>query len=144
LELTLGALILLCVIASSVRWQPKVSRLTLFSAGLVSGVSGTATAVGGPPVALVLQNEESSRLRATMASYFLVGTSLSLVSLAAVGKFGSFEMARVLVLVPSVLLGFGLSCLLARRLNGLRVRPAILLVSGASALLLLIRGLGGL
>ena len=143
LEMTLGGLILICVIASGIRWQPRVSRTSLLAAGLVSGVSGTATAVGGPPVALVLQNEQAARLRATMAGYFLVGTTLSLASLAWVGKFGRAELLRVGLLVPAVLVGFALSCTLARRLEGVRLRPMILAVSGASALVLLLRGLSG-
>ena len=48
-------------------------------AGAASGVMGTATAIGGPPMALVWQRNSGARLRGTMSGFFLVGSAMSLV-----------------------------------------------------------------
>ena len=54
-------------------------------AGATSGVLGTATAIGGPPMALVWQRKSGARLRGTMSGFFLVGSVMSIAALAATG-----------------------------------------------------------
>ncbi len=51
-------------------------------AGAASGVLGTATAIGGPPMALVWQRNTGARLRGTMSGFFLVGSVMSIAALA--------------------------------------------------------------
>ena len=49
---------------------------------------GTISSVGGPPVALLYQDERGSEVRGTLSSIFAVGALFSLVVLAVVGEFG--------------------------------------------------------
>ncbi len=109
--------------------------------GLLSGVAGTTTGVGGPPLGLTLQYLPPRRLRGTMSVYFLVGASLSLVSLAVAGEFGSRHLVAVALLVPGQLLGYVLSGRLAKVLDRGYTRPALLTISVAAAVSLLIRAL---
>ncbi len=109
--------------------------------GFVSGVSGTATGVGGPPLALTLQNIPPRQLRGTMSVYFLLGASVSLVLLAAWGQFGTRHLLAVAILVPGQLLGFLLSGRLVPLLERGYTRPALLVISVASALSVLLRAL---
>ena len=54
-------------------------------AGATSGVLGTATSIGGPPMALVWQRSTGARLRGTMSGFFLIGSVMSIGVLALTG-----------------------------------------------------------
>jgi hypothetical protein len=50
-------------------WVPAARRRNVVIAGATSGRLGTATSIGGPPVALVWQRNSGARLRGTMAGF---------------------------------------------------------------------------
>jgi uncharacterized membrane protein YfcA len=137
-----AALVLIAVAmtASGLSLRPK--RATLLAAGAMSGFMGTVAAIGGPPVALVYQHSPGPELRSTLAGYFVAGSSMSLVGLAAVGRFGLDELLLAAVLAPAVLVGYVASLGLARWLDRGRTRTAILVVSALSAALVLVQELG--
>ena len=64
-------------------WRASRCRSTgtLSVAGFASGITGTATSIGGPPIAIVYQHRPAREIRTTMAVYFLIGAALSLVAL---------------------------------------------------------------
>jgi uncharacterized protein len=119
----------------------KPSATTLLVAGALSGFMGTAASVGGPPVALVYQNEAGPRLRSTLNGYFLVGTVMSLGALLLVGRIGSAEIAWAIVLVPGVVVGFFCSAPAARWLDAKRrgLRTALLIFSATSGVVVVAR-----
>ena len=117
------------------------SRSFIAAGGLVSGVAGTATGVGGPPLALTLQHLPPRELRGTMSVYFLLGASISLCFLAVAGEFGIRHLISVALLVPGQLVGFFLSGPLAKVLDRGYARPALLTISVAAAVSLLIKAL---
>ncbi len=119
---------------------PKGRRVITLG-GFVSGVAGTTTGVGGPPLALTLQHVPPRQLRGTMSAYFVLGASLSLVVLAAWGEFGTRDLLAVALLVPGQLLGYLVSGRLVRVLDRGYTRPALLVISVAAALSLLVRAL---
>lgn len=112
-------------------------------AGVVSGVTGTATSIGGPPLALVYQDVEGTRLRATMAVYFLVGALMSLAGLGLAGELRASDLLLAALLSPVLLLGFALAGPLRRRLDAGWTRPAVLVLCSASSLALLVRSVLG-
>ena len=122
-------------------WHARPTPRALVAAGLVSGVSGTATSVGGPPVALLYQRSEAQVLRATMGVYFLVGNVVSVATLSLAGAVGRRDLLRAAVLLPFVVAGFLASGPLRGRVDGDRLRLAVLLLSAGSALVLLARTL---
>ncbi|GAA4096431.1 MULTISPECIES: sulfite exporter TauE/SafE family protein [Actinomadura] len=135
----IGAVVLAALAASA--WSGTVPRnpATLTTAGLLAGATGTASAIGGPPIALLYQRESGPRVRATLAVFFTVGAILSLVTLAAAGQLPHEQVVAGLALTPFVLTGFAVAGPLRRYLDGGRMRNAITVVVGVSALSLIVR-----
>ena len=138
------AVVVLGAVALSVTaWDARPTPRALLTAGLISGVGGTATSVGGPPVALLYQRSSGGTLRATMGMYFLIGNVSSVLALAAAGEVAVRDVTRAVLLLPFLLVGFLLSGPLRRHVDGSRLRVAVLAVSAGSAVLLLVRTLLG-
>ncbi len=114
---------------------------TLLGAGMLSGFSGTAVSIGGPPMALVLQRESGARLRGTLSAFFVVGISMSLVGLRIAGRLGRTELLLSLALLPGILLGYLISRHTARLLDRGYTRSAVLAVSGAAGVVVIIKQL---
>ena len=134
-----GAVVLIAVVMSVLRIKIRPAPSSLAGAGLLSGVMGTSVAIGGPPIALLLQDEHGARLRGTLSGFFLVGASVSLFALVLVARFGLEELALALVLLPGMLLGFWISGHTARFLDRGYTRVAILLLATAGAVVIILR-----
>jgi uncharacterized protein len=137
LALTLALVVLLGVTLTVRGWRPRTSRLALVTAGTASGVMGTATSIGGPPMALVWQESSGPRLRGTMSAFFLVGSALSLVALGLVGAVGTETIRKAGALMPAVLTGYVASRFVNRKLDQRRLRRFALVVSTVGALVLI-------
>ncbi|WP_236051431.1 sulfite exporter TauE/SafE family protein [Nonomuraea cypriaca] len=107
--------------------------VTITSAGFVAGVTGTATGIGGPPIALVYQNAKGPQIRATLAMFFFLSAAQSLVVLAMVGELPADALRLGATMIVPMLLGFLVSGPLRRYLDGGKVRVAVLVVAAASA-----------
>lgn len=141
LSVFLASVILAGAALSLAPIRVPAGRRVIALGGFVSGVSGTTTGVGGPPVGLALQHIPPRQLRGTMAAYFVLGVSVSLALLAAWGEFGTRHLLAVAFLVPGQLVGYLVSGRLARVLDRGYSRPVLLTISVAAALSLLIRAL---
>jgi uncharacterized protein len=139
LAILLALVVLTAVLLSLGGWRVRPTPGTLVTAGTASGFMGTATSIGGPPMAIVYQRRAGPELRATLAAYFLVGAAFSLALLAVAGEFRGPELVHGLVLLPGVLVGFACSRLAAPLLDRGYTRAAVLSFSSASALALLIQ-----
>ena len=73
--------------------------------------------------------------------YFIVGALLSLVTLAAAGQLPAVQVVAGLALMPFVLVGFAAAGPLRRYLDAGRLRAALLIVVGSSAVALIVRNL---
>jgi len=140
-ELAFGILILAGVILSIAGLNPRLNALNSTIAGGASTYMGTITAVGGPPIALIYQNEKGPLVRANMSAFFLVASFLSLTALIFSGYLGMLELKLFAATFPGVLLGFWLSGRLVHRIPFERLRPLILGVAGVAGAAALIRGL---
>lgn len=140
-DAALGAIVLAGVALSVGRRSFSPGRTTLTTAGFASGVMGTLSSIGGPPVALVYPHDDPGRFRATLSAHFIVGGALSLVAIGAVGRFGTLELALSALLVPPVLAGFWLSRFTLRHVDATRLRRGILGLSSVAGLLVLGRAL---
>jgi uncharacterized membrane protein YfcA len=125
------------VVLAFAGWAPVPGRLSLISAGAASGVMGTTTSIGGAPMALIWQRSHGPRLRGTMSAFFLVGSSISLVALVAVGAVTRQTVSLALWMIPAVLLGYLLSRYANRLLDHRRLRLVALGVSTLGAVLLI-------
>jgi hypothetical protein len=83
-------------------------------------------------------------LRATLGLLYFVSSLVMLMALHLAGRFGWPEVWLALQLVPGVLAGYWLSSHLAGWLDRGRTRGAVLALSVASALALMVQSLGRL
>jgi uncharacterized protein len=143
LALMLAGVVLGGVALTSVGWIPAPHRRNLVLAGAASGVLGTATAIGGPPMALVWQNSSGPQLRGTMSGFFLVGSLMSIAVLALTGAVDGHTLSSFALLTPAVVLGYGLSRLLNQLLDRQRQRRMAIAISAIGAIVLIIRQLVG-
>jgi uncharacterized membrane protein YfcA len=141
LGVAVGLMVLLMVVMTWRVVDVPVNRGTLSAAGFLGGITGTATSIGGPPFALLYQHRPPQQIRTTMAVYFLVGAGLSLVGLLLAGHLTAAQLWAALTLFPALLLGVVVGALSRRHLPVHLVRPAVLAVSAASALVLLVRSI---
>lgn len=139
--LTTGFLVLVAVALSASGLRLRFTPPILVQVGVVSGFMGTTSSMSGPPIALVYQHETGPRVRATLATYFLLGDSLSLFALAAAGHFGREQLLASAALLPPVALGYALALRVGRLLDGGYTRPAVLGVATLTSVWLIAKQL---
>jgi len=137
-ELYFGLLLLVGIGLAATRWHPRPTPGTLVTAGAASGFMATTVAVGGPPIALVYQRATGPVIRSTLAAYFVVGIAFSLLALAVGGQVDIRDVRLGLALLPGTVAGFACSRPLARRLDQGWTRPAVLVLSAVSAIVVLV------
>jgi len=141
LGLFFGLSLLAAVVLS---WQMiaiPLNRLSLSIGGFMSGLFGTATSVGGPPIAMVYMEEKRTTARNEIAAFFLIGTPISILMLIAQGGFGLLEVAMTVKMLPALLLGWWFGIRLDRLIQPGTAKPAILAVSLLSALAVIVDAL---
>ncbi len=132
------ALVILLVVTISLRgYELPFNRPNLVIASLLSGVTNTIAAVGGPPMALVYQAQRGPHLRATLSVIFAIGTTISMAALWAFGQFGLRDLVLGGLLLPSIFAGFFASRYLAPWVDARALRPAVLTLAGGSAVVIL-------
>lgn len=143
LGIAVGLMVLASVLLTIRALRVPVNRGTLLTAGFVSGITGTTTSIGGPPLALLFQHRSPRQIRSTLAVYFLLGAGFSLVGLGLTGSLDRPTFLLAMLMVPCLPLGFVVSRLLHRAVPAHHIRGGVLLVCGLSALVLLLRSLLG-
>ncbi|MEV5350836.1 sulfite exporter TauE/SafE family protein [Streptomyces achromogenes] len=113
-------------------------RAAYVGAGAVTGLTETATGVGGPPLALVYQHRPPAELRSTVAACFLVGEVASLALLFGTGKAQPTELGQAALLLPAIAAGAWLSRLVHHRLDARRMRLFVLVFALVSGLVLML------
>jgi uncharacterized membrane protein YfcA len=138
-ELVFGLMLLVAVGLSVVKTDIRPSKWLVLGAGTISGLMGTTTSVGGPPLAFIYQHSTGPRLRATMSVYFLAAGTLAVGGLALAGRFGLGELKLSLYLIPGLVVGLLVSNHTRGWLKKEYVRPAVLLLCSVAALFVLAR-----
>jgi uncharacterized membrane protein YfcA len=119
--------------------RAAVTTPNLVAAGLLSGVTGTLTSVGAPPILMLYQHHAASEARPTLNAFFLLGVVLSLIVLAFGGRISAQDWSFSLAMMPATALGFALAPLLLRWLDGRSLRPVILSLASLASVLILLR-----
>ena len=114
-------------------------RGAFVGAGLVTGITETATGIGGPPLALVYQHQPAPTMRSTIALCFLLGELVSLAVLLATGRVGLPQLQAAALLLPALVVGAVLSRLVHRRVNGRLLRIFVQVFAIVSGLVLLVK-----
>jgi uncharacterized membrane protein YfcA len=144
LALAIAGVVLAGVLVTSMGWAPTPRRRNLVLAGATSGVLGTATSIGGPPMALVWQRSTGAELRGTMSGFFLIGSVLSIGMLSLTGSIDGDTWRWFAFLIPATVVGYALSRWANRLLNPQRQRWTAIFVSAAGAGVLVVQQVGAL
>jgi len=134
-----GLLVLAVALASAYAPAFEPRPRNLFVAGMLTGVSGTAAAVGGPFVAMTLQHDEPARIRATLAGFFTFGSAVSLAALASAGELPPEQLWWGAAFVPFLVVGYVLAGPVVRRLDQGRLRTAMLWFCVVAAVSIMLR-----
>lgn len=141
LSLLFGSMVILAVSISFAGFDLPPTPWSVFGAGTFSGFMGTAASIGGAPMALVYQRQKGPRIRGTLAAIFIFGTIISITSLAFIGRFGLREIQAALLLFPGNIFGFLLSSRTARVLDRGFMRPAVLVASSISGMIVVVKNI---
>jgi len=139
LTMLVGGMTILAALATLFAPPFRAGPRAFVGAGVVTGITETATGIGGPPLALVYQHHSAATLRATVALCFLVGQVVSLAALAIAGRATGAQLEIALLLVPPLAIGAVLSRHAHHRLDGRVFRGFVLAFAIVSGVVLLIR-----
>jgi uncharacterized membrane protein YfcA len=114
-------------------------RSAFVTVGVLTGISETATGIGGPPLALAYQHHRPEVLRATVAGCFLAGELLSLGVLGATGRTSLQQAIFAALLLPFLAMGGFVSSFLRSRVNARILRAFVLAFAVTSGAILVIR-----
>lgn len=124
--------------ANFLRLDIPLSPRNLGIAGFLSGVMGTSTSIGGPPVAILMQGQQANVIRGNLAAFYVFSSAISLLMLLLMGYLGPRELVLAAPLIPAALLG----SVLASRLHGFIkeevMRKGCLLLCGISVAMMLL------
>lgn len=140
-ELLFAILVMLGAVLSALGWHVRPTPRNVTIASMISGFMSVVSSVGGPPMALVYQNEEGPRIRSTISAIFMIGGLISLAGLWWAGRFHMVELLLGLLLMPGVVIGFTISRYTTAWFDRERIKPAVLVISAMSALVVMFRAL---
>ncbi|MEE3327655.1 MAG: sulfite exporter TauE/SafE family protein [Myxococcota bacterium] len=140
-DLAFGSLVMTAALLSGAGLHFTANRSSALIAGGASGLMGTISSIGGPPMAIIYQNSSTGTLRGTLAGYFAAGTAFTLIALWWVGRFGQDEVLLGLMLTPGTIVGFGLGHISRGLVPDKVIRPLIVGLSFLSGLFVLVRAL---
>lgn len=141
IALVVGIMVLLVVVVSLTPLSVRATVPHALGAGAITGVAGTAASIGGPFFAMVLQHEPPSRVRSTLAAFFVLGSATSLVALAVAGQLHLAQLQAGAVWVPFLALGLWLGRPLRRAVSPTRMRPVVLAFCTVASLVVIARAL---
>lgn len=123
----------------NIQAQPNTKNHII--AGFFSGLGGTTTGIGGPPMALLYQHQQGDFVRANLSAFFVIGCLISLAGMAIGGFVTVQSWIYFLYFLPATLIGVWLGMKVKHRLKPAFMRPAILLLCSGSAAALLLQTL---
>lgn len=138
--LIFGSLIALAVLVSVSGFTIPFTHQTVGIAGAVSGFTAAITSVGGPPMAVVYQNQKAAYARPTLQTYFAMGSFATLCILAVAGQVGRHDAMLAVLLLPALALGVIIGPKLRPFLDK-SFRPFLLGSAAIAAVMLIFKGL---
>lgn len=134
-------LIAVALSMAGLRFSATPGRVS--GAGVASGIMGTMTSVGAPPIAIVLQHAAPPRLRATLGMVLFLGSIFSLAMLALAKRYTGYHAGLALSLAPFLLAGFAVSNRLRTLLPPRAVRGVLLAACAMGAVGVLVKSFWG-
>lgn len=138
LSIFIGCAVLFAMTLSSLGWSPRPTTLNTLIAGVASGILGTSTSIGGPPMALIMKRFDPDRTRGTLAGTFVLGTLVSLIILAFSGQISSTQMGAAAVYLPLVIVGLIAANHLNQFIDRNLLNRIVIIVAISAALMLIV------
>lgn len=135
-----GVVILFAVVLAVTVPRLRPTPPILLGAGFISGAMGGFSGVHGPLMALTVAHLPAQAVRGLLGLFWLVAYAMIVPVAVIAGRYGMAEVWLSVALLPGLALGLLLARPARAWLTGPRTRPAILLISGASGLLLVALG----
>ncbi len=136
LSLWLGLLVLFAVVVSLLPFRVEPTPKRMAVAGFFSGFFGTSSAIGGPPMALLLQHQEANQLRGNLSAFFVFSSIISLIIQWPAGHLTLHHLWLTIPLIPAAWLGYKLAILTTHSLPKQKIRYGALtlcFISGVTA-----------
>ncbi len=141
LGIAVGVMVLVAVALAVRVVEVRFTPARLFLAGFAAGTSGTATSIGGPPMAILFAHRSPQETRATLSVFFFVGTVLSVALFAATDQMPAASLWLAVCFLPIVVASFVVGLKARGRIPREAFRRVVLVVCAGSAVLLLARSL---
>jgi len=137
LGMMFGISILLAVFISAFVKNYQFNASQKIAAGELSGFMGITAAIGAPVLALLYQFEEGNVIRATLGLIYFTSSVIMLLFLHLAGHFSHTDALLGFYLMPGFVLGYLFAGKIAKWIDRDYTRPAVLVISAASAVFLL-------
>lgn len=138
LSIFIGCAVLFAMTLSSLGWSPRPTTLNTLIAGVASGILGTSTSIGGPPMALIMKRFDPDRTRGTLAGTFVLGTLVSLIILALSGQISSIQIGAAAAYLPLVIVGLIAANHLNQFIDRNLLNRIVIIVAISAALMLIV------
>ena len=141
LNIFIGAALIVSTLLTILRWQVQPNFKNLFLGGFFGGIIGTISGMGGPAVAIVLQNCPKKIFLGTISFYFILGNIISLIilSIADIANITHFILS--LLWLPSAIVGFVVASFIVSRINAENFKRIIQVICLLAGLSLIIKSL---
>ena len=100
-----GVLLLVATYLSAKKWDIVATKKNITIAGTASGLMGTLTGIGGPPMAIVYQNSSAPKVVATLNMFFGIGALFSVLLFVYFDLINLPEVMKSIYLVPGLVVG---------------------------------------
>jgi len=135
-----GCVMLFAISLTASGWKVSFTDKNLFGLSVVSGLMGTITAVGAPPMAIIYHNRAPEVVRPTLNAFFFTGSVLGLIGLGFSGWLTWNDLIAALIFLPAMFVGIVLAGPF-KALPSLWLSRVLLLLSGVASVFLIYRGL---
>lgn len=136
LQLLVAVMVFVAVIITAFAKPFAANSFNLSVAGFFSGLAGTTTSIGGPPMALVMQHGDSQTTRANLAAYFVYSCLVSLVGYQWAGLLSPQLWWLGLSFTPVALAGYLIGKFIQQWVDQ-RFRPLLLILCSLCAVVAL-------
>lgn len=136
-----ACLILLAVAITLVAKAQPLTTRNLSLCGIAVGTMGSTSGIPGAPLVVMYQNEPLEKTRPTMALVFTFSYITSLVALTYAGAFNMRLAIDGLMLLPGLLIGFGIGKWARQYMTKAIGRTLMLSIASIGAVLLLAKSI---
>ena len=138
LQFSVAFCVLLAVVVSYLGKQFPYTPKRLAFASFISGITGTTTSIGGPPMAMVMQHGRAQAIRANLSLYFSYSCLISLMMYAYLGLITDAILIICVSFIPICLLGFVTGIKARAYVDNGRFRPLLLILCSLSGSIALV------